>query len=61
MIAILGQSFALDAGRALLKYRKVVAADIHDYKEAKAEEQYLVAGMKVGDIGRIIVWGSPSE
>lgn len=58
---LLAPTFVLVAGKALFTHRAVVIQDIKDYKEAKAEEQNLVAGMKVGEIGRIAVWGSPCE
>jgi hypothetical protein len=55
------KTFAVDAGKALFKHRKVVAQDVADFKDAKVAEDFLLAGMKIGEIGRIAVWGSPAE
>jgi hypothetical protein len=34
---------------------------VSDYNDAKVAEDFLLAGMKIGEIGRIVVWGSPAE
>lgn len=54
---ILDEHFFKNARHALQANSEIIIGDVVEVMTAKKNNDYLTAGIRVGDIARIIIWG----
>ena len=51
----------MNAENALYKYAENVGRDVAEFEKAKRNGDWITAGVRFGDILRIVVWNEPNE